>query len=96
MLYKQEEVFHRFIDEEEWEQEGITLCSTCLDEIWEFVFETEIDRSDKADPIPLQKVEDNVERHIDDLENIIEMLNDVDTAEKESNCRPLFPKRKES
>jgi hypothetical protein len=46
----------------------------CLDELWEFVFEEEIDRSDKADPIPLNRLGDNVQRYIDDLESVLEQV----------------------
>jgi hypothetical protein len=46
----------------------------CLDDIWEFVFETGVDRSDKADPLPIDRLGENVERHIDDLESVLESL----------------------
>lgn len=87
-----EMVFFRSTDDETFETEDMCLCSTCLDEIWEFAFESDIDRSDKADPIPLAKMEKNVESHIERLEGVIDELNEVETGEKETPCRPLFPK----
>jgi len=53
--------FARYPDSGERENKQIILCSMCLDDIWEFVFETEIDRSDKADPLPIDRLGENVE-----------------------------------
>jgi len=64
-----------------YETADAKLCSMCLDDLWEFVFENDIDRSDKADPIPLERLSSNVERHIDDLEGVLDQLNEVDTDE---------------
>jgi hypothetical protein len=55
----------------------IRLCSMCLDDVFEFVFESEVDRSEKADPIPLARLGENVERYIDDLENVLEVIEGV-------------------
>jgi len=66
--------FTHYPDSESVETEQIILCSMCLDDIWEFVFETEVDRSDKADPLPVDRLGENVERHIDDLESVLESL----------------------
>jgi len=54
-----------------YESNDVLLCSMCLDDLWEFVFDTEVDRSEKADPIPLSRVSEDVEGHIDDLKAII-------------------------
>lgn len=56
------------------ETEYVELCSMCLDDIWEFIFETDIDRSDKADPIPLEKINNQVIQHIDELEGILDSV----------------------
>lgn len=58
----------------EYESDDVLLCSMCLDDVWEFVFDADVDRSEKADPIPLGRVSENVERHIEDLETIITAL----------------------
>lgn len=55
----------------ECEVDDIRLCSMCLDDVWEFVFEAEIDRSEKADPIPLERLSENVERYVGDLEDVL-------------------------
>jgi hypothetical protein len=66
--------FHRKTDSKTTESRSIRLCSECVDEIWEFVFEEDIDRSDKADSISLQRLSRDVQRHIDDLEGVLEEL----------------------
>ena len=55
----------------EYESDHMRLCSMCLDDLWDFAFETEVDRSDKADPIPLKQMAVGVERHIDELEDVL-------------------------
>jgi hypothetical protein len=62
--------FVRYTGSKNHESRSIRLCSTCLDDIWEFVFNEEVDRSGKADPVPLERLSENVERHISDLEGV--------------------------
>jgi len=68
--------FYRKLGSGEVEAKGARLCSMCLDDLWEFVFDSDVDRSDKADPIPLERLGRSVTRHIDDLEGILESLED--------------------
>ena len=62
--------FMRYVGSGESESEDARLCSMCLDDLWGFVFDADIDRSDKADPVPLQRVTESVDRHISDLEGL--------------------------
>lgn len=63
--------FARYVgDDGKEETEEAALCSMCLDDLWEFIFETDVDRSDKADPVPLQRVANSVDRHISELEEL--------------------------
>ena len=61
-----------------WESNDITLCTMCLDDVWEFVFEEEIDRSDKADPMSIGRVSKSVERHKEELETLLSELENHD------------------
>jgi hypothetical protein len=79
--------FSRFCDEKNIEDRQIDLCSVCLDEIWKFVFYTKKDRSDKADPIPLERAKNNLKRHIEELEDMIEELEAAKTEDAESKLR---------
>lgn len=66
--------FYRELGGGKHEADSIRLCSMCLDDVWEFVFDVEVDRSDRADPVPLNRVTDSVQRHIDSLEELREDL----------------------
>lgn len=70
-------VLSRHTDDGEWENADAQICSMCWDDLWEWVFDAEIDRSDKADPLPLDRMADNVERHIEDLRDILEELEEA-------------------
>jgi len=69
--------FHRYPSGNGYETDEARLCSICLDELWEFVFEEEVNRSDKADPIPLENMATSVERHIEGLEGVLEQLQEA-------------------
>jgi hypothetical protein len=74
--------FHRELTGGEYVTDEIRLCSMCLDDVFEFVFDSEVDRSDKADPIPLERLGNNVNRYIDDLENVLESIEGVNNDEE--------------
>lgn len=67
----------RDVDEDGWESKEMDLCSMCLDELWDWVEpEDSPDRSDVADPMSIERIEQNVGSHIDELEWILEQLTD--------------------
>lgn len=72
-----EQQFYRRKDDNSTEAEAIKLCSECLDDVWVFVFDEEVDRSDKVDPMSLGRVSENVERHMDELQGLLEELESV-------------------
>jgi len=63
------------------ESKTAKLCSECHDDLWGFVFDSDVDRSDKADPIPLEKMGESVERYIDDLQDVLVSLEDATERE---------------
>jgi hypothetical protein len=73
--------FYRELGGGEYVVDEIRLCSMCLDDVFEFVFESDVDRSGKADPIPLERLGENVERHIDDLERVLAQIEGVNEDE---------------
>ena len=83
MRGSRKDVFSRRKPDGERENRDIRLCSTCKEELWKFIFEESIDRSDKADPIPLQKIGEGVEQYITDLESV---LDEIKMEEAKSNC----------
>lgn len=56
------------------ESKTAKLCSECHDDLWDFVFDSNVDRSDKADPMPLEKMSESVQRQVDDLQGVLESL----------------------
>lgn len=72
------ERFRRELGRGEYATDEIRLCSMCLDDVWEFVFEAEIDRSDKSDPIPMERLSENVTQHIRNLERILDEIESLD------------------
>jgi len=73
--------FYRRDAEGNYESDSIRLCSECLDDIWEFVFEDEIDRSDKVDPMSVDRVSEDVETYVDGLEELLSELESVNDEE---------------
>jgi len=67
----------RNLGTDEYEHRDAIFCSMCWDDLWEWAFGETPDRSDVADPLPLEKAAESVERHIDDLENVIGSLRDA-------------------
>jgi hypothetical protein len=67
---------HQFtrITDDGYESKDARLCSMCLDDLWEFVFDSTVDRSDKADPYPVGRLSESVERHIEDLQEVLDEL----------------------
>jgi len=62
----------------EFDMKEVKLCSMCWDELWEWSSdEGEPDRSDVADPVPLDELAENVDRHISDLVGILDDLEDA-------------------
>lgn len=48
------------------------LCSQCVYDLYEWVKGESIDRSDTVDPVSLERLNESVERHIEELEKIQE------------------------
>lgn len=67
----------RHVGEGMWDHEDVRLCSMCLDDLWEWAFEDLIDRSDKADPLPLDQMAENVDRHISDLVGVLDQIEEA-------------------
>jgi len=59
------------------ESKTAKLCSECHDDLWDFVFDSDVDRSDKADPMPLEKMGESVQRQVDDLRGVLESLEEA-------------------
>lgn len=59
----------------DYERRDAKLCSECEGAMFKWVFgEDTPDRSDTADPLPLQRVAENVEGHIESLEEILSVI----------------------
>lgn len=56
------------------EYADVRLCSTCLDELWDWVFDEGPDRSDAAGPVPLSRMAESVQDHINDLEAVLDAI----------------------
>lgn len=72
--WPEKQQFVRELGDGEYETDSVRLCSMCLDDVWETVFEVDVDRSDKADPVPLNRAGKNIDRYISDLEDLREEL----------------------
>lgn len=82
--------FYREHKDGTYESQEIRLCSICINELWEFVFETELDRSDKADPVGIAKMGNSVNRHIEELQNILNELEAL-LDEEPKDCGEYHP-----
>lgn len=69
----------RSVGTREFESETVLLCSMCWDDLWEWAFETDVDRSDKADPLPIEEMAESVRRHIEELEGVLDALAEAKT-----------------
>ena len=72
----------RYEDTKKINSDRVFLCSTCLDEIWDWVFENDIDRSDKVDPRSVEKVKNNIERFMEDMQDLTSDLESIPTTDK--------------
>lgn len=64
-------------DGQGWEQKEVLLCSMCYDDLWAWTAgDGARDRSGVADPLPLDRMADSVERHINDLESALEAIDE--------------------
>ena len=67
-------VFYRELPENDYKFKEARLCSVCLDDVWECVFNEDVDRSNKTDPKSINKLKEGVTRHKEELEELIEEL----------------------
>ena len=66
--------FYRELPENNHESQEARLCSVCLDDVWECVFNEDVDRSNKTDPKSINRLKEGVIRHKEELEDLIEQL----------------------
>lgn len=69
----------RHVGEGGWDSATVELCTMCLDDMWEWAFESDVDRSDKADPMPLERMAESVRRHIEQLESVLDEIAEAKT-----------------
>lgn len=76
LRYEDEQLhIFRYVGAREYETARVMLCSMCWDELWEWALgDDSPDRSDRADPVPLDKLAEGVDRQITDLKGVLEEI----------------------
>ena len=63
---------------DEIETASVLLCSMCENDLWDWVHGKDApDRSDMADPIPIERMGESIDQYIEDLQDTKEELSEL-------------------